>query len=162
MELPKALIKAIKTSVEHTTSISQLYETFIKYKAFIHYQCVLEPFVERLEFVKTRAINQNEFDQVEELKLDIEIERSIVFKLQNKTKTTPIDYQLNFNTEPGKVYQHALNTLVTTTIDRFKGHKASIVDYLGITTQQFENVIYGDKTLRNHYDTVRRTFKTIE
>jgi hypothetical protein len=155
--IPRAFIKGIVKKVHETGTLHQLYELFIKYKTYLLEDAVASAFLNRVDFLEEKLSTNYDIEKAQELRSDIESERN-VYQVSNP-KITTSTITLVFNSTSGSLFKDCVRELLIMAIDKFKGQKAAVSAFLGITEQDFVGLVKNDSFVKNHWENVKKKNK---
>jgi hypothetical protein len=147
--------KSIENSIYTSTSIEQLRAVFLKYNQFIFNKWVSESFINRAHFLSIKETNLNIIESINDFITEVQDTTDLNFTLNTSNFTITIT--LDIDSED--VLKTVSNHIIMYAINRFKGHKSYILNFLGISNDEFKDLLNNNKKLSNCLKNARKENK---
>jgi DNA-binding NtrC family response regulator len=138
--LRDAFVKSVLSSIEDTSSITQLSELFRRFQSYLYDETIYSAFTHQLEFFKFRSVDSLITKMCNDLQSDIEMERVILCVSATTPKLGEFDVMVSFQTKTGHILNDCVDELIRNILQKTNGNKEEAAKILGIETSDFNDL----------------------
>ena len=141
-KITPSFLKTVENAIDECSSIVQLRSAFIRFQPYIYHNTIHKYFLDRLDFLEQRSVDAFISNQCEELRDEVELERSILAVAAPSKHFTQehIEVNMTFYAKDGELFQSCVEELVRLSLSMARGKRAEAARIMGLSQEDFDIV----------------------